>query len=104
MARCGVIGGEGDMTQPLPASPAPYCRKTSPAAQGPDPVGGGGEGGVVAAGRERLVLRRTGPRVGAEVADVGADPVQRGQRVADPGVSEMTLAVDREAVAAQQLA
>jgi hypothetical protein len=42
--------------------------------------------------------------IGAEVADVGADPVQRGQRVADPGVGEMTLAVDREAVAAQQLA
>src|SRR5689334_23966688 len=92
------------MAQAFPASLPPYCRKTSPAAEGPDPVGGGGEGGVVPAGRERLVLRRTGPRVGAEVADVGTDPVQRGQRVADPGVGEMTLAVDREAVAAEQLA
>ena len=43
-------------------------------------------------------------RVAAQEPDVGADPAQAHQRLADPGVVEVALAVDGEAVLAQPVA
>ena len=50
-----------------------------------------------ATGGHGLVLPAVGPRVGAEEADVVADPVQRGQRLPHPRVGDVALAVEGEA-------
>ena len=60
------------------------------------------EVGVGPSGRHGA-LGAVAARVGAEVADVGADPAQRGDRIADPLVGDVALAVDREAVLADAL-
>ncbi len=54
----------------------------------------------VAPSWRHVALAAVTARVGAEVADVRADPPQRRQRVADPLVVHRALAVDGEAVAA----
>ena len=54
--------------------------------------------------RHGLVVAAVGPGVGAEEADVVADPVQRGQRLPHPAVGDVPLAVEGEGVDAEPLA
>ena len=61
-------------------------------------------GGAGAGRRPRRVRRRGRPRVGAEEAHVGADPVQALQRLAHPDLGDVPGAVEEERVPAEPLA
>ena len=62
-------------------------------------------GASARAGRRAVdVARRDGPRVGPEEGHPGAGPVQPHQRLADPGLRDVAVAVDREAVLPERVA
>ena len=85
-ARCITAaepsGGEPQTSPPRTRASHPSASANAPsAASAPPPV-----------------LPPVGPRVGAEEADVLADPVQRGQRLPHPAVGDVPLAVEGERV------
>src|SRR5215207_3598107 len=93
------------MTSACLTMPSGSWRNASVAPTQPRQPGGRvGEGGVVAAGRQPGRLTRRSARVRAEIADVGADPPERGERVAHPGVGDVPLRIEVEGVTAEPLA
>src|SRR5215204_3225022 len=85
------------------APPASWRNASGPFAQPFQPGGSVREGRILPPGWQPRRLAGDAARVGPEVADVGADPAQGGERVADPGFREVALGVEVEAVASQPL-